>query len=209
MAPQSPPRRGLLLAGLAVRELAYPPPSRSLNVTAGQPSNRASERERRAIDAAAGSTPLDRACPARAGCRRRGRGRGTGHPAVTCADEVLAAARELIGAFGRHDTAAYFRCFATDATFIFPNAPARLTSRAEYQRLWQHWELQDDFRVLSCVSRQPLVQDFGDVAVFSHEVTTVIRARAGRETLRERETIVFRRDSGRWLAVHEHLSPRP
>ncbi len=25
----------------------------------------------------------------------------------------------------------------------------------------------------------------------------------------ERETIVFRRDGDRWLAVHEHLSPRP
>jgi hypothetical protein len=34
--------------------------------------------------------------------------------------------------------------------------------------------------------------------------------RAGREALRERETIVFHRaPSGRWLAVHEHLSPLP
>jgi ketosteroid isomerase-like protein len=30
------------------------------------------------------------------------------------------------------------------------------------------------------------------------------------QTLPERETIVFRRaGGGRWLAVHEHLSPQP
>ena len=48
--------------------------------------------------------------------------------------EVLAAARHLARAFGRHDTAAYFGCFAPDATFIFHTTAARLTSRAEYQR---------------------------------------------------------------------------
>ncbi len=30
-------------------------------------------------------------------------------------DEVLAAARDLVQAFGRHDTAAYFDCFAPSA----------------------------------------------------------------------------------------------
>ena len=38
---------------------------------------------------------------------------------MSAADEVLAAARHLVQAFGRHDTAAYFDCFAPDATFIF------------------------------------------------------------------------------------------
>jgi ketosteroid isomerase-like protein len=128
---------------------------------------------------------------------------------VSAADEVLAAARHLVQAFGRHDTAAYFDCFAPDATFIFYNAAARLASRGEYQRLWRQWEREDDFRVQSCVSAQPLVQDLGDAAVFSHDVTTVIRTRAGDQTTRERETIVFRRDGDRWSAVHEHLSPHP
>ena len=128
---------------------------------------------------------------------------------MSTADEVLAAARDLVEAFGRHDTAAYFGCFSPDATFIFYSTPARLASRAEYQRLWRQWEDEDGFRVLSCASARPAVQDLGDVGVFSHDVTTTIRTRGGEETLRERETIVFRRDGGRWAAVHEHLSPSP
>jgi ketosteroid isomerase-like protein len=128
---------------------------------------------------------------------------------VSTTDEVLAAARHLVERFGRHDTAAYFDCFSPDATFIFHSTAARLASRAEYQRLWRQWEHEDEFRVLSCASARPAVQDLGDVGVFSHDVTTVVRTRAGEETLRERETIVFRRDGGRWTAVHEHLSPDP
>lgn len=128
---------------------------------------------------------------------------------MTAVDEVLAAAAGLVRAFSRHDTAAYFDCFSPDATFIFHSTPGRLASRGEYEKLWRQWEREDEFRVLSCFSAQPLVQDLGDVAVFSHDVTTLICTRSGEETLRERETIVFRRDGDRWLAVHEHLSPRP
>jgi len=128
---------------------------------------------------------------------------------VNTTDEVLAAARHLVQVFGRHETAAYFECFAPDATFIFHTAADRLGSRDEYHQLWRQWERQDEFRVLSCVSARPVVQDLGDVAVFGHDVTTVISTRTGTETVRERETIVFRRDGDRWAAVHEHLSPRP
>jgi ketosteroid isomerase-like protein len=128
---------------------------------------------------------------------------------VTATDEVLGAARHLVQAFGRHDTAAYFDCFAPDATFIFYTSPARLASRDEYQRLWSQWEHEDDFRVQSCTSAHPVVQDLGNAAVFSHDVTTMIRTRAGEQTVSERETIVFRRDADRWTAVHEHLSPHP
>ena len=128
---------------------------------------------------------------------------------MSTTDEVLAAARQLVQAFGRHDTAAYFDCFAPDATFIFYTTAARLASRAEYQRLWRQWEDEDEFRVLSCASARPVVQDLGDAGVFSHDVTTVIRTRLGEQTLTERETIVFRRDGDRWTAVHEHLSPQP
>jgi ketosteroid isomerase-like protein len=128
---------------------------------------------------------------------------------VSAAGEVLAAARQLVEAFGQHDTAAYFDCFTLDATFIFYTTAARLASRGEYEELWRQWEREDGFRVQSCVSAQPVVQDFGDTAVFSHDVTTVIRNREGEQTLRERESIVFRRDGDRWAAVHEHLSPHP
>jgi len=124
-------------------------------------------------------------------------------------EEILAAADDLVRAFGSHDTAAYFACFDPGATFIFYTTPARLASRAEYEQLWRTWEREDEFRVLSCVSARPVVQELGDVGIFSHDVTTVVRTRAGEETVSERETIVFRRDGGRWAAVHEHLSPRP
>ena len=128
---------------------------------------------------------------------------------MSTADDVLAAARNLVQAFGRHDTAAYFGCFAPDATFIFHTTAARLATRDEYQQLWRQWEHQDDFRVQSCASAHPVVQDLGDAAVFSHDVTTVIRTRAGEQAVSERETIVFQRDGDRWAAVHEHLSPHP
>ena len=49
-----------------------------------------------------------------------------------------------------------------------------------------------------------------DAAVMVHDVVTDVETRAGAETLRERETIVFaRQDDGHWVAVHEHLSPAP
>jgi len=128
---------------------------------------------------------------------------------VTTTEEVLAAAGQLVEAFGRHDTAAYFDCFAPEATFIFYTTPARLASRAEYEELWADWEREDDFRVLSCVSAGQVVQVLGDAAIFSHDVTTVVRTRAGEQAVRERESIVFRRRrDGSWAAVHEHLSPR-
>jgi ketosteroid isomerase-like protein len=129
---------------------------------------------------------------------------------MTMTEDVLAAAAHLVEAFGRHDTAAYFDCFAPEATFIFYTTPARLASRAEYQQLWADWEREDEFRVLSCVSACQVVQVLGDAAIFSHDVTTVVRTRAGEDTVRERESIVFRRRrDGSWVAVHEHLSPRP
>jgi ketosteroid isomerase-like protein len=129
---------------------------------------------------------------------------------VSTTEEVLAAAGQLVEAFGRHDTGAYFECFAPEATFIFYTTPARLASRAEYERLWAGWERDDDFRVLSCSSEGQVVQVLGDAAIFSHDVTTVVRTRAGEQAVRERESIVFRRRrDGSWAAVHEHLSPRP
>ena len=133
---------------------------------------------------------------------------------MTAADEVLAAAASLVAAFARHDTEAYFDAFAPDATFVFYTTAQRLDSRAAYRQLWADWEA-DGFGVLSCSSADQLVQllgdgGAGDAAVFSHTVTTRVRFGAEEQTLRERETIVFRRVAGgRWLAMHEHLSPQP
>jgi ketosteroid isomerase-like protein len=129
---------------------------------------------------------------------------------MSATEEVLAAAAHLVDVFGRHDAAAYFDCFAPEATFIFYTSPARLASRAEYQRLWADWERDDGFRVLSCDSAGQAVQVLGDAAIFSHDVTTVVHTTAGEDTVRERESIVFRRRrDGGWAAVHEHLSPQP
>ncbi|QKV90639.1 nuclear transport factor 2 family protein [Streptomyces sp. NA02950] len=122
-------------------------------------------------------------------------------------DEVLKAADALVSAFGEGRLDDYFAMFAPDATFVFHTTPERLTSTADYRALWDRWVTEDDFRVLACTSTDQLIQLLGETAVFSHRVETTVSTTAGEETLHERETIVFRRrDSGRWLAVHEHLS---
>ncbi len=64
--------------------------------------------------------------------------------------------------------------------------------------------------MLGCETSGTEVQVLGDTAVLTHAVRTTVSTRAGREELRERETIVFHREPpGRWLAVHEHLSAAP
>jgi ketosteroid isomerase-like protein len=126
------------------------------------------------------------------------------------ADDVLAAAAQLVAAFAEGRVDDYFACFADDATFVFHTTPERLESRAAYRALWARWEAEDGFRVLSCTSSNQLVTPLGDdAAVFVHDVATRVATTAGEEDLRERETIVFARRQGRWLAVHEHLSPAP
>ena len=122
---------------------------------------------------------------------------------------VAGAADRLVAAFGRHDTDAYFAAFAPDATFIFHNHPEVLANRAAYRALWQDWESSLGFRVLDCKSSARDIKVYGDTAIFTHRVET--RAMFGGEavTSHERETIVFRRDGGQWLAVHEHLSSLP
>ncbi|HEX9706745.1 MAG TPA: nuclear transport factor 2 family protein, partial [Steroidobacteraceae bacterium] len=53
------------------------------------------------------------------------------------------------------------------------------------------------------------MQLHGDTAVFTHSVRTGISTNQGESTLLERETIIFHHRNGRWVAVHEHLSPLP
>jgi ketosteroid isomerase-like protein len=121
---------------------------------------------------------------------------------------VLAAAAQLVEAFGAHDVPRYFDCFAEDATFLLHDSDDLIGSRADYLSTWQAWE-QDGFRVLGCRSLQPRVQLVtADTAVFTHRVRTTLAG--AEEAASERETIVFRRDlAGRWQAVHEHLSIDP
>lgn len=127
--------------------------------------------------------------------------------------QVRDAAAALVSAFGSGDLPAYFGCFASDATFIFHTTSQVLESAGDYRQEWTTWQRDDGFRVLSCTSSEQRVQNLGSVAVFTHRVRTRVATNAGEEELRERETIVFRRnDDGpgpRWVAVHEHLSPDP
>jgi ketosteroid isomerase-like protein len=130
--------------------------------------------------------------------------------AQTREQEVLAQADALVRAFASGRVDDYFACFADDATFVFHTTPERLDSRAAYRALWERWEREDAFAVVSCASMDPRVQLTGDdTAVFTHEVRTRVRTTAGEEDLCERETIVFARRDERWCAIHEHLSPAP
>ncbi|MER7186981.1 nuclear transport factor 2 family protein [Streptomyces hyaluromycini] len=122
--------------------------------------------------------------------------------------QVLEAAGDLVAAFAEERLDDYFAAFAPDATFVFHATDRRIESVAEYRRVWARWAADDDFHVLKCLSSDRRVQLWDGTAVFTHTVETDISTRAGTETLQERETVVFRRAAdGRWLAVHEHLSP--
>lgn len=123
--------------------------------------------------------------------------------------EVLNAAASLVEAFGESNTARYFAGFAAEASFIFHTEPEQLRSRTAYEEVWNGW-LAEGWKVLACESRDPLVTAFPGGAVFVHDVTTTVQTREGRESYRERETIVFRYAvDGGLVAVHEHLSPSP
>lgn len=125
---------------------------------------------------------------------------------TTDEQSVLDAAYALTAAFGAHDTVTYFSMFADNATLVFHNVERVLTSRAEYGAEWATWE-GDGFRVLSCRSRHGRAQVIGDVAVYTHRVTTELQDGDGVATSFERETIVFNRSAGGpWLVIHEHLS---
>lgn len=130
---------------------------------------------------------------------------------MSVADEVRAAAATLMAAWGEHRRDDYFACFTEDATFIFHSTPERLESRAAYEALWDRWEREDGFRVLASSASEIEIHPVGDdVGIYVHDVDTTLGLHTGEEQLAERETIVFaRRPDGRWLAVHEHLSPRP
>jgi ketosteroid isomerase-like protein len=129
---------------------------------------------------------------------------------MSAAAGAAAAAERLVAAFAEGRVDDYFACFAPDATFVFHPTPERLESRDAYRALWRAWERDDDFRVVACTSSNGHVQALGeDAAVFVHDVATRVSTRAGEEGLRERETIVFARRDGDWVAVHEHLSAAP
>ncbi|MGO3023916.1 MAG: YybH family protein [Brevibacterium sp.] len=123
--------------------------------------------------------------------------------------DVLTAASAIVDAFAATDTQWYFSRFAEDASFVFHPEARRLNTRAEYEREWASW-LADGWSVAACASSNQLVQTFPGGAVFSHTVDTTVNTAGGRESYRERESIVFRRlGDGELIAIHEHLSMVP
>ena len=128
---------------------------------------------------------------------------------LTPTDEaVRAAASAIVEAFAATDGPRYFSLFAPDATFVFHTEPARIEDRAAYEAMWKEW-VGGGWSVESCASSAAAVQAFPGGAVFTHSVSTSVNTADGPISYRERETIVFRTDSGGLIAVHEHLSPQP
>lgn len=124
---------------------------------------------------------------------------------VPSLEEVLAAAADIVEAFGTTNTEQYFAGFAEDASFIFHPEPARLSSRKEYETLWDGW-IKDGWKVVSCRSSEQLVQTFAGGAVFSHTVDTTVSVKGAEESYVERESIIFKVVGDALIAIHEHLS---
>jgi uncharacterized protein (TIGR02246 family) len=124
-------------------------------------------------------------------------------------NEIREVYERLVAAFGEGRLDDYFACFADDATLVF-HGERWLESLEEYRAEWGRWAREDGFAVLSVDTDVMAVQMLGDAAVLTHSIETRQRTDTGEETVHDRETIVFARQAdGRWLVVHEHLSPRP
>jgi len=128
----------------------------------------------------------------------------------TIEQEVLEAAAEIVAAFGSSKKEKYFSLFSPDATFIFYSSNRRFDSRAEYEAEWNAWEA-DGFVVHGCASSlQKVTFHASDtVAVFTHTVRTDLTIAGDRMQTGERESIIFEKVGGQWIAIHEHLSLDP
>ena len=127
---------------------------------------------------------------------------------MSAIDDVKKAAAELVGHFGASRVSQYFQCFSKSADFIFYTHTERLKSRQAYEDLWKSWEVEMNFKILSCTSSDQDIRMVGDgVAIFTHNVSTDVSTNDGVDTVTERETIVFELINNSWIAIHEHLSP--
>jgi ketosteroid isomerase-like protein len=123
-------------------------------------------------------------------------------------NDVLVAYERLVSAFreGRDK----FGSFADEATIV--DGGRWFASLGKYRAGWDAWrERVGDVAVPVSVETQVLsLQMLGDTAVLVHSIESRERTDTGEETEREIETIVFGRQlDGRWLIVHQHLSPQP
>jgi ketosteroid isomerase-like protein len=121
--------------------------------------------------------------------------------------EVLEAYERLVSAFreGRDK----FGSFADEATIV--DGGQWFGSLAEYRGAWDAWtEKMGHLPVPASVETRVMsLQMLGDTAVLVHSIESQERTDAREETEREIETIVFgRQPGGRWLILHQHLSPQ-
>ncbi len=130
---------------------------------------------------------------------------------ATAEQEAMTAAADIIAAFAGHERDRYFSLFEPTATFLFHSADRLLGSRAQYEAEWDSWEAEDGFRVLDCISSMQRADEVADgLVIFTHQLVTRVHDNDGDHEQHERETIVLRRQpDGRWLGIHEHLSPAP
>jgi ketosteroid isomerase-like protein len=131
-----------------------------------------------------------------------------GGPAVD--NEVREAYDRLVTAFreGRWDDK--FASFSGDATFV--DGGRWFGSLDEYRTAWKRWEAEQDalpvpLSVETCIRKLKML---GQAAVLTHSIESRQPTDAGEETVHEIETIVFgKQPDGRWLIVHQHISPQP
>ena len=121
--------------------------------------------------------------------------------------EVQEAYEQLMNSFASGDSDEYFACFHQDASFVFPDEPL-LEPRSTYRSAWSRWR-SEGVLFTDVVADDVRVRVFGDTAVVTHRIATTVNVRGKTTVDRERESIIFARMAGRWLAVHEHLSPEP
>jgi ketosteroid isomerase-like protein len=123
--------------------------------------------------------------------------------------EVREAYERLVAAFreGRWDDK--FACFAQEATVV--DGGRCFGSLEEYRDEWNRWAAEQDALPvpLSVDTRIMKLQMLGQAAVLTHYIDSRERTDAGVEMVHGVETIVFgKQPDGRWLIVHQHLSPR-
>lgn len=124
--------------------------------------------------------------------------------------EVLEAYERLVTSFreGRWDDK--FASFADDATVV--DGARWFGSLDEYRAAWNRWAAAHDTLPvpLSVETRVMKVQMLDHAAVLTHSIESRERTDAGEEAVHEVETVVFgKQPDGRWLIVHQHLSPQP
>jgi ketosteroid isomerase-like protein len=124
--------------------------------------------------------------------------------------EVREAYEGLVAAFREGRWAEKFTYFAEEATVV--DGGRWFGSLDEYRTAWNRWASQHDTLPvpLSVDTRVMKIQMLGDVAVLTHSIESREQTGTGEETAHEVETIVFgKQPDGRWLIVHQHISPQP